>query len=200
MSSTSIFKIYNSQPNRQGSITVLNGMHDPVLYDPYSSVDFNDIQGLDPGNVIYSLHETLFAVDSATVISVGDIVYLDTDDVRPASSQADQGTPNLNYEELHDNFAGVAMESSPAGDDSPIYICTQGEYIFSCNSATFEVGTLVCAAENAGGTALENQKVVGVGTKNLSIGRAIRRVNPAGTSVRVLFNSTIVWDGAQAAA
>ena len=34
----------------------------------------------------------MLPVDSATVIEIGDLVYLDTDDAKPASAQADQGT------------------------------------------------------------------------------------------------------------
>jgi hypothetical protein len=32
------------------------------------------------------------AVDSSTVIEIGDLLYQDTDDAKPASSQADQGS------------------------------------------------------------------------------------------------------------
>jgi hypothetical protein len=32
----------------------------------------------------------LVPVDSRTVIEIGDLVYLDTDDAKPASAQADQ--------------------------------------------------------------------------------------------------------------
>ena len=34
----------------------------------------------------------MLPVDSATVIEIGDMVYLDTDDAKPASAQTDQGT------------------------------------------------------------------------------------------------------------
>ena len=52
----------------------------------------------------------IFAVDSAQVIEIGDLVYLATDDVRAASAQADQGTEAQNQEAFHDAFAGVAMQ------------------------------------------------------------------------------------------
>ena len=54
-------------------------------------------------------------VDAATVIEIGDVVYLATDDARPAAQQADQGTEAANQELFHDNFAGVAMQRSASG-------------------------------------------------------------------------------------
>src|SRR4051794_12631815 len=62
----------------------------------------------------------MLPVDSATVIEIGDVLYLDTDDAKPASSQPDQGSKSSNQQLLHDNFAGVAMQSSRSGDTQPI--------------------------------------------------------------------------------
>ena len=55
-------------------------------------------------------------VDSATVIEIGDLVYLDVDDAKPASSLADAGTEAANQEGFHDVFAGVAMQRSRDGE------------------------------------------------------------------------------------
>ena len=60
------------------------------------------------------------AVDSTTVIEIGDLVYLDTDDAKPASSQTDQGTETDNQTLFADNFLGVAMQRSRSGDADPI--------------------------------------------------------------------------------
>src|SRR5688572_30096038 len=87
-------------------------------------------------------------VDSATVIEVGDLVYLETDDVRPAGQQTDAGSEASNQEAFHDKFAGVAMQRSRAGDTSPIRVATRGVFEFDCASATFEVGALVGSCEN----------------------------------------------------
>ena len=54
----------------------------------------------------------MLPVDSATVIEIGDLVYLDTDDAKPAGSQPDQGTEPANQQLFHDMFAGVAMQAS----------------------------------------------------------------------------------------
>src|SRR4030042_729502 len=99
----------------------------------------------------------MLPVDSATVIEIGDLVYLDTDDAKPASAQADQGSESANQELFHDKLAGVAMQASASGDTQPVRVATAGVFEFDCASATFEVGALVGADENAGGNALEDQ-------------------------------------------
>lgn len=137
------------------------------------------------------------AVDSATVIEIGDLVYLDTDDAKPASDQIDQASELGNQELFHDNFAGVAMQSSRSGDTEPIRVATTGVFEFACLSATFEVGDLAGADEAASGTELEDQVVASVATSDLAIGRCAKRVNPAGTSVLVDVISTVSHGGPQ---
>ena len=83
------------------------------------------------------------AVDSATVIEIGDLVYQDSDDAKPASSQADQGSETANQELFADNFLGVAMQRSRAGDTVPIRVATTGVFEFDCPSGTFELGDLL---------------------------------------------------------
>jgi hypothetical protein len=136
-------------------------------------------------------------VDSATVIEIGDLVYLETDDVRPASAQADQLTEAANQELFHDKFLGVAMQRSPAGDVRPIRVATTGVFEFACLSATFEIGALAGSDEAASGTALENQVVATVATPNLAVGRVVRRVNPADTRVLVDIVGTVTYGGPQ---
>jgi len=140
----------------------------------------------------------MLPVDSTTVIEIGDLVYLDTDDAKPASAQADQGTEAANQESFHDKFAGVAMQASPSGQTQPVRVATAGVFEFDCLSATFEVGALVGADENGAGTALLNQTVASVATPNLAVGRCARRVNPAATRVLVDIVSTVLKGGPQA--
>ena len=139
-------------------------------------------------------------VDSATVIEIGDFVYLDTDDAKPASSQADQGTEALNQEAFHDNFLGVAMQQSPSGDTADIRVATSGVFEFVCPSGTFELGALVGVDEASGGTSLEDQQVASVATANLAVGRVAKRVASASTSVLVDIVSTVMRGGPQAMA
>ena len=82
-------------------------------------------------------------VDSATVIEIGDLVYLDTDDAKPASAAGRCRAPKpANQEAFHDKFAGVAMQASRNGDTQPIRVATTGVFEFDCLSSTFEVGKL----------------------------------------------------------
>ncbi|MEX2316318.1 MAG: hypothetical protein WD669_04140 [Pirellulales bacterium] len=139
----------------------------------------------------------ILPVDASTVIEIGDMVYLEIDDARPASAQADQGTEAANQQLFHSKFAGVAMQASPSGDSTPIRVATTGVFEFDILSTTLEVGDLMGSDENAGGTALLNQTVAKVTTANASIGRCAKRLNPAGT--RVLFDvvSTVTLGGPQ---
>jgi hypothetical protein len=137
------------------------------------------------------------AVDSATQIDVGDLVYLDTDDAKPASSQADQGTETANQQLFHDVFLGVAASGHTSGSGaSTIRVCVGGVLTFTCLTATLEIGDLIGPDEDAGGTFLQDQVVAKVTTANAAIGRVVKRVS-SGTSVMVYVESSIVFGGPQ---
>jgi hypothetical protein len=139
----------------------------------------------------------MIAVDSATVIEIGDLVLQEVDDARPASAMADQGTENANQQAFHDLFAGVAMQASLSGSTQPIRIATTGVFEFDCLSTTLEVGDMLAADENVGGTALLNQTVAKVTNANAAIGRCAKRLNPAGTRVLVDIVSSVLRGGPQ---
>ena len=141
----------------------------------------------------------MLPVDSATVIEIGDMVYLDTDDAKPASAQADQSTEAANQALFHNKFAGVAMQRSRAGDTDPIRVATTGVFEFATAAATYEVGALVGADEAGSGTALEDQQVAGVAGAQYAVGRCAKRVNPADAKVLVDIVSTVMYGGPQAA-
>jgi hypothetical protein len=140
----------------------------------------------------------MLPVDSATVIEIGDMVFLDVDDAKPASSLADQGTESGNQQLFHDGFAGVAMQASPSGATQPIRVATSGVFEFDCLSTTLEVGDLMSSDENVAGTALLNQTVAEVSAANAAIGRCAKRLNPAGTKVLVDIVSSVLRGGPQA--
>lgn len=137
------------------------------------------------------------AVDAATVIEIGDLVYQDVDDAKPASSQADQGSETANQELFADKFLGVAMQRSRSGDTTPIRVATTGVFEFDCPSSTFELGDLVGADENAAGNALLNQQVAKVTASRYAIGRVAKRVAPAATTVLVDIRSTVMTGGVE---
>lgn len=142
----------------------------------------------------------MLPVDSATVIEIGDLVYLDTDDAKPASSLSDAGTPAANQEALHDAFIGVAMQASVSGQTADIRVATTGVFELACAAATFEVGDLIGGAENTAGNALEDQQAIGVATENLAIGRCAKREATASASVLVDIVGTVTRGGPQASA
>jgi hypothetical protein len=140
----------------------------------------------------------MLPVDSATVIEIGDLLYLDTDDAKPASAQADQGSESSNQQMFHDSFAGVAMHASRSGDTQPIRVATTGVFEFDCVSTTLEVGDMLGADENVAGTALLNGTVVEVSGVANAVGRCAKRLNPAGTHVLVDIVSAVLKGGVQA--
>lgn len=136
------------------------------------------------------------AVDSATVIEIGDLVYLDTDDAKPAASQADLGTEAQNQEGFHDKFLGVALSRSRAGDTDPIRIATTGVFEFATASATYQPGALVGPAGTGAGDAVgvANQTVKSVATANLAVGR-VSELATSATKVKVAIVSTVMYGG-----
>mgnify|MGYP000402315092 FL=1 len=137
------------------------------------------------------------AVDAATVIEIGDLVYQDVDDAKPASYQADQGSEPANQELFADRFLGVAMQRSRPGDTTPIRVATTGVFEFDCPSGTFELGDLVGVDENAAGNALLSQQVAKVSASKYAVGRVAKRVPSAATSVLIDIRSTVMTGGVE---
>ncbi len=137
------------------------------------------------------------AVDSATVIEIGDLVWQDVDDAKPAAAQADQGSETANQGLLADKFLGVAMQRSRAGETLPIRVATTGVFEFDCPASAFELGDLVGTAENAAGTALLNQQVSKVSAAKYAMGRAARREAAPASSVLVDIRSTVMTGGVE---
>jgi hypothetical protein len=135
------------------------------------------------------------AVDSGTVIEIGDLVLLDTDDAKPASTMTDHGAKTTNQEAFATAFLGVAMQRSRNGETAPIRVATTGVFEFDCASATFELGGMVGVDENAAGNALLNQQVATVAASKQAVGRVAKRQPTAGTSVLVDIRSTVMTGG-----
>lgn len=137
------------------------------------------------------------AVDSATEIQVGDLVYLDTDDAKPASTSG-LWSSNLatTQEAFHDKFLGVSDSRSLDGETRDIRVNTSGVFEFDCAAATFELGDLVGPAK-ASGNALESQKVVKVAGAQLAIGRVAKRYGSNTTRVEVEIISSVMRGGPQ---
>ena len=137
---------------------------------------------------------------SGVTIEIGDLIYLDAGNAKPAVNQADQLTLAANRELLHDNFVGVAMQASNGDTAGSIRVATSGVFEFPCSQAIYQVGDLLGVTEDGTGTQLQNQEVAAVATENLAIGRCAKQVSPAADSVLVDIVSTVMRGGPQAAA
>lgn len=137
------------------------------------------------------------AVDSSTEIEIGDLLYQATDDARPTSAQPNCDGDQNNREFFADNFLGVAMQRSRAGDTSAIRVATTGVFEFDCPADNFELGDLVGADGDGTGTGLLDQQVTSVGATTRAIGRVAKRVATAATSVLVDIRSTVMTGGVE---
>ena len=135
------------------------------------------------------------AVDLMSDVEIGDLVFLNTDDARPASYQADQGSESDNQTLFAEKFLGVAMQQSRSGDTTPIRIATTGVFEFDCEAGTFELGGLIGASENSAGNGLLDQSVESVATPDLAIGRVAKREAVSSSKVLVDIRSTIMTGG-----
>lgn len=135
------------------------------------------------------------AVDSDTIIEIGDLLMQDTDNAKPASMLIDRNTETANQEAFAAIFLGVAMQRSRTGDTAPIRVATTGVFELDCPSGTFELGDMVGADENTAGNALLNQTVAKVALSKYAIGRITKRQATAGTNVLVDIRSTVMTGG-----
>ncbi len=117
-------------------------------------------------------------VESATVISRGDLVWMDTNGVKPASAFTWDTNIATTQAAFTPKFLGVSMNDSRAGDVEPITVNRAGVFEFDCASASFAVGALAGSAK-ASGNNMENQKAVSVATANLAIGRVFKATTSA---------------------
>ena len=137
------------------------------------------------------------AVDAATLIEIGDLVWQDDDDAKPAADKSDHSSEAANQEAFCDGFLGVAMQRSRSGETAPIRVATTGVFDFDCPLAKFELGDLVGPDENSAGTALLNQQVNKVAESRYAIGRVAKRQASEVTSVLVDIRSTIMTGGVE---
>jgi hypothetical protein len=131
------------------------------------------------------VHLVKCRVDAASVIEAGDLVWLDADDVKPASAFA--WTTNLATTQgaFAAKFLGVAHQQSPAGDDLPISvdISPLSVYEMDVNAATYEIGGILGPDESA--SALMDQQLETVASAASAIARAVEYRAQSSTTLRV---------------
>lgn len=131
------------------------------------------------------------AVDSATAIEAGDLLFLDTDDAKPASSEAwntDLATTQANFT---NHFLGIAMADHEAGSGAvkhfPVDISPSSVYEMDCESETHEFGDMLGVAKDTGNALLPAKLKKAVAAS--SCFRCIRRDPSAATRVYVRMQS-----------
>jgi hypothetical protein len=128
-------------------------------------------------------------VDSDTVIEAGDLVYLDTDDAKPAAAF----TWSTNLSTTQGNFAaaflGIAQETSAAGEtnDITVDISSTSVYEFDVAASTFEVGTPLGLDETS--SALSSHVLEKVASGTAAIARAVEYKAHSSTLLKVSFAS-----------
>ncbi|HVJ68383.1 MAG TPA: hypothetical protein VM510_10385 [Caulifigura sp.] len=135
------------------------------------------------------VHLVKCRVDADTVIEAGDMVWLDTDDVKPASAFAWDTNLATTQGSFAAKFIGVAHQQSANGDTAPISvdISPLSVYEMDVPSTTYEVGGLL-GPDNAS-TTLMNQQLETVGSAAAAIARAVEYKATAAASLRVSFAS-----------
>jgi len=128
-------------------------------------------------------------VDSGTVIEAGDLVWLDTNDAKPAADftwTTDLATTQAAFAAV---FLGVAHQSSAGGETADISVDLSpfSIYEFDVDSDTYELGDLM-GPDNLS-TDLTNQKLTNVGSSGLAIARAAEYKPAASSLLRVQFAS-----------
>jgi hypothetical protein len=120
------------------------------------------------------------AVDSATAISAGDFLFLDTDDAKPAADFAWDTDLATTQAAFVNKFLGIAQADHPANSGAvsnfPVDISPLAVYELDCASQTHEVGDTL-GPDKASGNALVSA-VVKKAVAASSCFRAARR-NPA---------------------
>jgi hypothetical protein len=132
-----------------------------------------------------------YPVASATVIEIGDLLYYDgtANQVFPLADFTWNTNLATTQADLKGSFAGVAMSRSRAGDTDLVRVAISGIAEFPCAAAAFNPDEFISVDDNAGGDALESQKVIAAAV-GLSFGKA-DKVTASTTVVRFRFWSDI---------
>lgn len=151
------------------------------------------------------------AVDSATVIEIGDMLWLDVgydrrETPKPAAllpkdppdvGNSYKGATARAYA-FAASFLGVAMARSRVGDTGKIRIATVGVFEFDCELQTFTLGAFVGPSERLClNETLDNQSVTEVSCSKFAIARVQKSAPRPTTSVFVEIRSTVMYGGIQ---
>lgn len=126
------------------------------------------------------------AVDETVRVAIGDLLWYDVDDAKPARELALHLEEPYTAEELQERFArlflGVAMQRSPIGETAAIRVATSGVFAFDSGVGRAGLGCLVGLQVSEDGTVLRDQEVRLVKDRARAIGR-VERTEPAASPI-----------------
>lgn len=140
------------------------------------------------------------AVDAATVVEIGDLLWQDVDDAKPVADVPvnvdEEGRSILSFalQRFTDNFLGVSAQRSRSGETAPIRVATTGVFEFDCPNDAYGLGELIGPRLIGSGTKLFNQEVEKVNTRACAIGRVAKRRNELESSVLVDIRSRVMGE------
>jgi hypothetical protein len=131
------------------------------------------------------------AVDTGTAINAGDALYLDTDDAKPASSEAWDTNLATTQANFVNHFLGIAQAdhaaNSGAVTDFPVDISPFSVYELDCASETHEMGDTLGMDKAAGNALLQSTLEKAVAASGCF--RCVKRDASAATKVYVRMQS-----------
>lgn len=139
-------------------------------------------------------------IGASVAVEIGDLLYLDSGSVYPASHLSSSGTIATKQSSFGSKFLGVAMQAKSSGRANMIRVATSGVFSFDCASASFLFGDLVTPAANSSSNGLEDQKIVETSTAAAGIGRVVRAEFGNVTNVYVQICSAIIGTSSTSAA
>ncbi|MDA0833454.1 MAG: DUF2190 family protein [Planctomycetota bacterium] len=144
------------------------------------------------------VHLIKVRVDAETVIEAGDLVFLDGDDVKPASDFEWTSDLATTQSAFATQFLGVAQQPSADGEtgDISVDVSPLSIYEFQVAAGTYEVGDEL--GPDSGENVLLNQQLEAVASGTLAIARAAEYKAATATSLRVTFASAFYTGSANA--
>lgn len=139
-------------------------------------------------------------VDAASQIEPGDLMYLDSSEVRPASEFAWNTDLPTTQAAFADVFVGIAHERSRDGDTDPVSvdISPHSVYEFDVDPSSYSLGALLGPDEAS--TSLMPQQLEAVAAASRAIARCIEVSDGVVTRMRVTFASAYSTGSAHASA
>lgn len=162
---------------------IYNGVVKPTNLDPATQ-----------SNLASSIRSMIVyvAVDDATTINEGDLLFLDTNDAKPANAytwNVDLATTQASFV---NQFLGIAKSSHASGDGDvdnfPVDISPFSIFLVSCDEETHEIGDKFTLSKDTGNNLLSNH-LKKTSTASTALARCVERNVEASSTAKVIIQS-----------